>query len=1225
MTVYAADIDNAKSKLTAYLSNNPITADTDWNGFYKCLLSEGDNDGHLDELITALKGVATLPATWNGMENKYFTLIGAKVKLENFINESVPVGFQNILEILIKELTPEFEPDDDNIGEMFIDWLEFGDNSVKANNILPKLAFLDFLLIDSYYYGTSDGAGKESQWNIIELGTEAGKVDLNKIFALVSSLSGTTGLKDIELDKLSPALEEITKLIEKLEDRANKMDALGEATNSALLKAALAGTGADPDSYFDLDPFVLTFGAKILDGDTGTTFSDLAKTMLANGMGVKDISDVVTSLADSGMAGSISDLQSLAASYGLATEDAITIFGLLSKAGIDPSELLRLLNGTATWAQIKGVLSSLGIASTTLDALPSRLKSYFNNAITALQKYSTALEAGDVDVNYILTESAYVIAGIESFTLYVYDMLPQELKTADKVSKEDIENFFDDLLPAIKAEIKEQLEPWRTVPPRTREESYLYNNSTDPTVGEDGRVNAIDIETVWDNLGGSLEGVVNGKLNDFFGSTHSTIKATLQAIFGATFDFIFGLTTTDIEEFDIAKFVGKYLDDYAEADVSNLAIGVNNRTNQIWAAATEGNSNLTKDFVTSQLVMLITGIDALGIDENLAKVIAGAVIDERDPNNILTPLGDQIVAAVYKFLAKQVFDELGTNKEALINNATALKNSLAYIANYAEDKRNVEIEISGDKEKEVYIIGTDELSNNYDTFLYKTVDGNAGYYSALNKLGFTFSYELLKYGSTTYTPDTKFKIDATVGNDIEFKSTSDTSIYYEGGAGDNAPYEVTVAAYATLTYNRYTWKFLFATKDIKIVNAGTVTIKYESNYTGGPDAVTDTSVIGSNYVIWDSTNAKLNFTRAGYTFQGWSTTLGATVADSAYAAGATYNGTEPLTLYAIWKENEGSPVVANYQITFDPNGGSVSPTTLRTGADGKLATLPVPAARSGYNFVGWFTAVSGGTQITVDHVFTADTTLYAIWSAKSSTGITLPSTTRPTITIEPPTVTVTATPTPIRVYEVTTDSEISIAAPQIADQLYELKLFYGVGTDSNGKPIYALDSALNRLEALTLVIRLLGLEQSALAYTGANPFGDVPQWGDRIVAYAYAQGITVGVSDTKFDPASLVTQQQFSAFLLRVLGYYEKYGDFEYRDAVSKAVAVDLFTQSEANLFASKEYYLRAYAVINMCDELQTALKGSRTLLIDNLVAQGVLTRAQADNFLQAIAKIYYR
>ena len=42
-----------------------------------------------------------------------------------------------------------------------------------------------------------------------------------------------------------------------------------------------------------------------------------------------------------------------------------------------------------------------------------------------------------------------------------------------------------------------------------------------------------------------------------------------------------------------------------------------------------------------------------------------------------------------------------------------------------------------------------------------------------------------------------------------------------------------------------------------------------------------------------------------------------------------------------------------YTITFDPNGGTVSPVTAATGTDGKLASFPTPT-REGYTFDGWY-------------------------------------------------------------------------------------------------------------------------------------------------------------------------------------------------------------------------------------------------------------------------------
>ena len=68
-----------------------------------------------------------------------------------------------------------------------------------------------------------------------------------------------------------------------------------------------------------------------------------------------------------------------------------------------------------------------------------------------------------------------------------------------------------------------------------------------------------------------------------------------------------------------------------------------------------------------------------------------------------------------------------------------------------------------------------------------------------------------------------------------------------------------------------------------------------------------------------------------------------------------------------------------YTVTLHANGGSVSPTSVTTGADGKLASLPTPT-RSSYSFNGWYTEKNGGTKVTTDTVFHAKTTVYAHWT-----------------------------------------------------------------------------------------------------------------------------------------------------------------------------------------------------------------------------------------------------
>jgi uncharacterized protein (TIGR02145 family)/uncharacterized repeat protein (TIGR02543 family) len=76
--------------------------------------------------------------------------------------------------------------------------------------------------------------------------------------------------------------------------------------------------------------------------------------------------------------------------------------------------------------------------------------------------------------------------------------------------------------------------------------------------------------------------------------------------------------------------------------------------------------------------------------------------------------------------------------------------------------------------------------------------------------------------------------------------------------------------------------------------------------------------------------------------------------------------------------------ISTYTITFNPNNGSVTPMSAMTDASGRLTSLPTPA-RTGFAFDGWFTAATGGTQVTASTVFTANTTVFAQWTVSGST------------------------------------------------------------------------------------------------------------------------------------------------------------------------------------------------------------------------------------------------
>ena len=80
------------------------------------------------------------------------------------------------------------------------------------------------------------------------------------------------------------------------------------------------------------------------------------------------------------------------------------------------------------------------------------------------------------------------------------------------------------------------------------------------------------------------------------------------------------------------------------------------------------------------------------------------------------------------------------------------------------------------------------------------------------------------------------------------------------------------------------------------------------------------------------------------------------------------------TLYAKWEWRQ-------YALTFDANGGTVSETTRSLAANQKIGTLPTPD-RDYYDFAGWYTEATGGTEVTESDTITEDTTIYAHWTEK---------------------------------------------------------------------------------------------------------------------------------------------------------------------------------------------------------------------------------------------------
>ena len=146
-------------------------------------------------------------------------------------------------------------------------------------------------------------------------------------------------------------------------------------------------------------------------------------------------------------------------------------------------------------------------------------------------------------------------------------------------------------------------------------------------------------------------------------------------------------------------------------------------------------------------------------------------------------------------------------------------------------------------------------------------------------------------------------------------------------------------------------------------NAYTVTL----NTNGG--TINNGNVTEYTYGVGATLPTAGDMTYTGHTFVGWYDNENLT-GSPVTAIGGTEMGNKEY--WAKWEAN-------TYTVTFYPNGGSVNPVAATTDSSGKLSSLPTPTRGGNYRFDGWYTEQTGGIKVTLNQVYTADTTLYAYW------------------------------------------------------------------------------------------------------------------------------------------------------------------------------------------------------------------------------------------------------
>ena len=173
-------------------------------------------------------------------------------------------------------------------------------------------------------------------------------------------------------------------------------------------------------------------------------------------------------------------------------------------------------------------------------------------------------------------------------------------------------------------------------------------------------------------------------------------------------------------------------------------------------------------------------------------------------------------------------------------------------------------------------------------------------------------------------------------------------------------------------------------------------------------------------------------------------------------------------------------------------------------------------------------------------------------------------------------------------------------AAAAAQKLHALGLFNGIGTDADGNPTFALDRTPTRHEAVTMLVRLLGKEEEALAGKWEIPFTDVAEWAKPYVGYAYAKGLTNGISPTAFGGENIVSAAQYLTFVLRALGY--KSGvDFVWERAWELTDRLGI-TDGEYN--AENDTFVRGDLAIISADALEQPMKDEKITLVEHIQAE---------------------
>ena len=225
----------------------------------------------------------------------------------------------------------------------------------------------------------------------------------------------------------------------------------------------------------------------------------------------------------------------------------------------------------------------------------------------------------------------------------------------------------------------------------------------------------------------------------------------------------------------------------------------------------------------------------------------------------------------------------------------------------------------------------------------------------------------------------------------------------------------------------------------------------------------------------------------------------------------------PLVINVKCNNHQGQ----RYTITFNGNGGTPSVTSMTT-IDQKLPELPTATHSGRYSFDGWYTAASGGTQITTAYVFSANTTVYAHWTYTGGGGwyytyYTIKATAGTNGSISP------SGWTSVRdgwdqTFTITPDKGYAVAKVLV-----------------DGKSVGSVKSYTFKNVTKDHTIEAIFMKSNGNPATGV--FVDVAEgsYCEEAVDWAVEKGITNGTGNNYFTPDGICTRGQIVTFLWRAM------------------------------------------------------------------------------------------